>query len=212
MSFFSMDNIFFRTVNKLLDLMWLNILTLIYCVPVITAGTSITSMYYVLLRMVNHEDGYITKNFFSAFKQNFKQSTKVWLVCLLVMGFYFVDINILRQGVMTGYGVFEKAGKVTAYIVLFILAMFMNYVFPLFARYDKDVKGTIKNAFLLATAYFPRTICMVVMWLFPVALMMVSNWFILFGLFFGLTIPGFCCSQLLSSLFRRVENTTQEVG
>ena len=65
--FFDMDSPVMRTLNKVADLMWLNILTLVCCLPVITAGASITAMHYVLLKMVRNEESYITKDFFKSF-------------------------------------------------------------------------------------------------------------------------------------------------
>mgnify|MGYP003516477428 FL=1 len=54
MNFFSMDNAFFRIVGKMVDLIWLNVLTVICCIPVITAGASLTAMYYVELKVVDN--------------------------------------------------------------------------------------------------------------------------------------------------------------
>lgn len=43
--------------------MWLNILTLICCIPIITAGAAFTSMHYVALKIVRNEESYITRSF-----------------------------------------------------------------------------------------------------------------------------------------------------
>ena len=50
--FFSMDNKFFTFMGKVADLFILNILCLICCIPIVTAGASITAMFYVTIKMV----------------------------------------------------------------------------------------------------------------------------------------------------------------
>ena len=100
MNFFSMDNLFFRTVGKLVDLVWLNILTLVFALPVVTIGASFSAMYSVLLKLVRNEEGSITAGFFNAFKNNFKSSTLTWLVALPILLVCGANLWLLRQGVM----------------------------------------------------------------------------------------------------------------
>jgi len=69
-AFFDLDSPLMNVLNKMADLMWLNILTLICCIPVITAGAALTSMHYVALKIVRNEESYITRSFFKSFKTN----------------------------------------------------------------------------------------------------------------------------------------------
>ena len=62
--FFSMDNKFFTFMNKVADLCILNIICLVCCIPIVTAGASITAMYYVTLKMVRNEEAYIVSELF----------------------------------------------------------------------------------------------------------------------------------------------------
>lgn len=71
------DNPVIRFLGRLFDLVVLNIIFLLLCIPVITIGASITSLYYVLLKIVRGEDPYILRSFFKAFRQNFFQSTVI---------------------------------------------------------------------------------------------------------------------------------------
>ena len=70
MKIFDLDSPLMNVLNKMADLMWLNILTLICCIPVITAGAALTSMHYVALKIVRNEESYITRSFFKSFKTN----------------------------------------------------------------------------------------------------------------------------------------------
>ena len=76
MKIFDLDSPLMNVLNKMADLMWLNILTLICCIPVITAGAALTSMHYVALKIVRNEESYITRSFFKSFKTNFRQADR----------------------------------------------------------------------------------------------------------------------------------------
>ena len=71
-SFFNMDSPIMRFLSRICDLMILNILCIICCLPVVTAGASITALYTITLKMVRGEESYIFKGFLKAFKENFK--------------------------------------------------------------------------------------------------------------------------------------------
>lgn len=207
---FSMDNLFFRTVGKLVDLIWVNILTLICALPVVTAGASFSAMYYLLLRMAENDQGALTRGFFRAFKENFKNATKVWLVDLAIMAVYLYNLYLLRAGILDGYGVMKKVSLVLIIAILLLTVMVSNYIFALIARYDSGLKQTVKNAFLLSFAFFPRSLCMAVIMLFPLALMMLSNYFFwLWGLY-GLAYPGYVIAMLMVAVFRKTEKAGSE--
>lgn len=88
---FDQDNMFFAIMGVLFDLIILNVLTLLCCLPVVTAGASFTAMHSVLWRMVRHEETYVARQFFDSFKRNLKQSLLPWLAFLLAAIVLVVD-------------------------------------------------------------------------------------------------------------------------
>lgn len=50
--FFNMDNKFFTFMSRVADLIILNLLCIVCCIPVVTIGPSIAAMFYVTLKMV----------------------------------------------------------------------------------------------------------------------------------------------------------------
>ena len=76
MGIFSPDGALARLLNTLGNLIVLNILTIICCVPVFTAGAAMTALYTMVMRMARKEDGKIISEYFKAFKANFKQDRK----------------------------------------------------------------------------------------------------------------------------------------
>mgnify|MGYP003210840023 CR=1 FL=1 len=59
MSFFSLDSKFSQIMGRVFDLMMLNIIFLIMCIPIVTIGANFTAMYYVTLKMIKNEETYI---------------------------------------------------------------------------------------------------------------------------------------------------------
>lgn len=157
-SFFNMDSPVMRFLSRLCDLMILNILCLICCIPIVTIGASITALYSVTLKMVKGEDSYIAKGFFKGFRQNFKISTIIWLILLVIgalLAFDFRAVNMLPAALQNVFRILVGA-FITFYILLF------SYIFPYIARFENGIKDTIKkfsfNQYLKPSTYsFNRT-------------------------------------------------------
>ena len=94
---FNIDNPVMQFISKIFDLVILNLIFILFSIPVITMGASLCGMYYVSLKIVRGEDPYIWKNFFKAFRQNFKQGTLVWILLLLIFAFLGMDFYILNS-------------------------------------------------------------------------------------------------------------------
>ena len=195
---FNMDNPLFRTLGKLADLMILNFVFMICCIPVVTIGAALTGMNYVTLKIAEEEEGYIVKGFFKSFRQNFKQATIIWPILLffgIVLG---LDFYILSAGT----GTFIKAIRIMLMIITVVYAMLLVYVFPVLARFDNSIKITIKNALIMAIADFPRTIVMVVITVGSVLVTLLNGYTIAYGLLVWI-LCGFSLVAYLNSLFMK---------
>ena len=146
MKFFQMDSPLMNFLNKAADLMWLNILALICCIPIVTAGASFTALHYVALKIVRNEESYITRGFLKSFKENFKQATAIWLILLLAMLLLAGDFYIIFYSGME----FNVVIKVIIMAAIVLVAFVATFVFPLLAKFDNTVKQTIKNAFFMS--------------------------------------------------------------
>ena len=62
MKLFNLDSPLMQALNKMADLMWLNILTMICCIPIITIGPAMTALHYMALKMARNEECYITRD------------------------------------------------------------------------------------------------------------------------------------------------------
>ena len=121
MGIFSPDGALARLLNTLGNLIVLNILTIICCVPVFTAGAAMTALYTMVMRMVRKEDGKIISEYFKAFKVNFKQATILWLIFGGLIAFMTFDIWLLRS--ITG--TFGMAYRVILFVIVLVFAMIL---------------------------------------------------------------------------------------
>ena len=155
MRLFDVDGPLMSALAKLADIIFCNMMFVIFSLPVFTAGASLAALYSVMQSLVaGREDDNIFKQFWLAFKQNFKQGTLLWFICLAIIAFlaayYFVITGL--QGTMA------KTYSITFYILALVFMFGFQYFFPLQARYDNKVKYTLKNGWLLSIAALPWTV------------------------------------------------------
>ena len=53
---FNLDSPIMRFLSKVCDLMILNVMCIICCLPIVTAGASITALYTITMKMVRGEE------------------------------------------------------------------------------------------------------------------------------------------------------------
>lgn len=152
--FFQPENPVMRLLSKAFDLMLLNFLFLISCIPVITAGAAISALYYMVLKMHRDEETYIVKGYFNAFKNNFRQATLIWIPLLFFFIFFGVDLYIIYAVIDPVY----RWLQVPVWIIIFILLSVLIYAFPLLSSYESPTKLLLKNSVLLSLGNFPTTV------------------------------------------------------
>lgn len=205
---FSLDSPLFTFLSKVADLILLNILTVICCLPIITVGASMTALHYVVLKMVRDEESYIVRSFFKSFKQNFKQATIIWLILLLVGAVLIGDIIILNFSTIR----FSNWIRVALFTVIVIVLLATMHVFPVLSRFDNTIKNTFKNSFFMGILTFPKTILMLICWIAPlvIAAFIVQATPIVFML--GISAPAYLCAMLYNKTFKRFEPEEEIVG
>ncbi|MCR5129717.1 MAG: YesL family protein [Lachnospiraceae bacterium] len=209
-AFLQMDSPFMRFLSVLADLMILNFLTILGCIPVITAGASFTAMHYVLTKMVRNEEGYIARSFFHAFKQNLGQSIFIWIGMIGVTAALVMDWLILKSTP----GQFSEVLVVLLYAAAIVVYLIMLYVFPVLSRYHNTIRGTLKTAFSMAVfgIFTLRTIANGLLFLVPFAVLWIGGWnSIPILAVFCFTLPGYLRAALYSGLFKKYETPAEEL-
>ncbi|MCR5210637.1 MAG: DUF624 domain-containing protein [Lachnospiraceae bacterium] len=153
-SIFESNSPFIRFLNFLADLIVVNILFVITSIPVITAGAAVCSAYSVLLKRIRREDPPVVKTFFKTFKSEFKRSTLIWLVLMIITVFLSADLYII-------YFILGEEYRWLQFPVLIVLYIFLSialYIYPLLATYETGVKALLKNCVLISFGNLPTTI------------------------------------------------------
>ena len=202
MKIFDLDSPLMNVLNKMADLMWLNILTLICCIPVITAGAALTSMHYVALKIVRNEESYITRSFFKSFKTNFRQATLIWLLLMLVAAILGGDYYIITKSGMQ----FSQVLVVLIMAAGVLVICTSLYVFPVLAKFDNTIMGTIRTAFIMSIFQLPQTVVMFVMAFFPLIIYLVSLRLIPIIFLFGFSLPAYASAMLYNKFFQKLED------
>lgn len=206
--FFDLDSPVMRFLNRMADLLALNILVIICCIPVITAGPALTAMHYVILKMIRGEEGYLVRGFFKSFVRNLKQAVLIWLLMLLVIAVYVGDSLIFKYSGVA----FPKPLVIAVVAVGVIIFMISLYVFPLLARFDNTIKNTIKNAALLAFANLPKTLLMALFYALPFVIGYFSTYSYIFIFMFGISLPAYGAAWLYSGIFKKFEPEPEQVS
>lgn len=202
MKFLDIDSPLMQAMSKMADLMILNLLTLVCCLPIITIGASLTAMHYMTLKIVRNEECYIARGFFKSFKENFKQGTLIWLILLVLLIILTVDFFIINSS-----GTEFNAILMGLITVIAILVVFTTlYAFPVLARFRNTIRGTLKNALLMSIMQFPKTVIMIVVNLLPVILFLFVYPAIPIVLLFGLSVPAWVSAKLNNKLFKTLED------
>ena len=212
MKFFSYESKFSQLLLKLCYACYLNLLWFLCSIPIVTIGASTTALYYAALKIVRDEDSHIASLFFRSFRENFKQSTVLWLILLAIGlflagdGYVLYHLRLHTEGTMAVIWTLILAIVIAAAVVYVIV---LEYVFPLVASVSNTNTAMLKNAFLIGTHYLFATILV-----FAVHFAMffaVVAWFtplIIFG-------EGLCAlvsAWLLSNILISVSGTPEESG
>ena len=200
--FFSMDNKFFVFMGKVADLCLLNLICLVCCIPIVTAGASITALYYVTLKMVRNEESYIFRSFFKSFKQNFRQATIIHLIMVAAAVLLYLDTNIVKN---MGEPMSQIMSVIFAVFTL-VYAMILLYLYPILAKFYNSVKNTFANAILMPIRHLPYTFIMLLICALPVLIFFVLSLqiqmtLILLVILFGMAVIAYLNSFFLVKIF-----------
>jgi len=157
MRIFDPDGPLMTALGKFADIVLCNLIFCVFCLPVFTIGASLAALFTCMQQLVYEEDrndGLIFRDFWLAFKRNFKQATVLWLVCLLAIVF-LAAYYWVTQFMAGSYG---KVYQTTFYLLTLVFLCGFVYIFPLQARYVNTVKNTLRNAWLLSIAALPWTV------------------------------------------------------
>ena len=162
-----------QILSRFCDIVILNLVFLLTCIPIFTIGAANTALYDVVFRMDTDREGKMLPTYFRSFRENFRQSTLVWLALLLFGVATYVNMTrfsvLGENSYLLGYGLF-----IVSMLVLVLEVFLFSYSFPLLSRFRNSTRQTAINALLLAIGNLPRTVVVAVINCFPWVLLIMN--------------------------------------
>ena len=209
---FHYENPFIQFLVRVGDLMILNLLFILCSLPVVTLGASLTALHRVTQNMLFEQEEPLLKAFFRAFRQNFKQSTLVWLVELVVIVSLVCDVLLVMAYFNGGLA---KAMYILVAVLAILVAGVFSYLMPLIARYENGMRQQVNNAVVLAIIKLPKTLLLMLLNLLPVILLLISVpvfvQTLIFWVIIGFAFVSFLTSSILKPVFQQLEKGNSSV-
>lgn len=168
MNIFDPDSKFSQIMGTVFDYAKLGLLALLLCLPVITAGAGITAAMCVGMKIVRGEAPVVSRSFWPSFKENFKQSVPLTLLCVALYALLGMDWWYVMQQESTLIMRIARAG---IFIAAALGSMMALYIFPLLARYRLTNRQIIRNAAVYALMNFPKNLLAIAIFLLSLWLM-----------------------------------------
>lgn len=200
-----LENPVVQGIGRIADFIILNLLWILCSIPIITIGASTTALFTVMLKLVKNEEGYIAKGFLKAFKENFRQSTLIWLIFLAVGFVLVMDFSALKLMPVQMAAFMQILFLIMTALVICAAV----YAFALQARFVNTVKNTLKNAVILVFARLPYTMLILALIILPIFVTFQSGQTLVIGLmlwmFVGVAAVVWLQSFVLRHIFKKLE-------
>lgn len=189
-----LDSKFYKWGTLLGDLIIITLLWLVCSIPVFTIGASTTALYYVTTRQLSNREGYVTRDFFKSFKQNFLEATAVTFIIGILLAVIYVNLRFFNPNTTISIIIY-----LIQYVILYEIIIFTIYVFPVLSRFDLKLGALIKTSFFMANRHLLTTITCAI--LFVAIVMIFKKCGILIILCAG--VYGILTSLMFMKLFRK---------
>ena len=202
---FDTDNFLMRFSEKVLDIVTVNLLFVVSCLPIVTIGIAKISLYQTIFEIKNSRRVPVFKTYIRAFKQNLKLGLQLGLLELGI-----VLISVLDLYLFWGQeGLAFQLLKVICLGILIFLTLVMLASYPIAARYELAWKEVLQKGLLLVSFNFPWFFLMLAI-LFLIAMVLyLSSFTLLLGgsafLLFGFGLLAFLQAGLMEKLFAKYQ-------
>ena len=171
--FFSAEGKFFSITSRIIDMIFITLLWIIGCIPIVTILTSTSSMYHTTVKCIRYDRGKVFEEFKEAYKKNLKQGillTIVYGIVGTVIG--FIDYRVF--GLMQSR---TSAAFILAFGMLIVTVLYlMNvlWLIPVFSRFTNTFGKIMQLNYAIAVRQIIRSIPMFLILIVAVILVLAS--------------------------------------
>ena len=200
MKIFSPDGPIYKLMQNLVALVKINLLWMLFSLPIITLGGATIAAFDVFLKMADDEEGYMGRQFVESFKKNFKNGIPYGLLLLSCSYVVWLDFSLFEQ-IEGNPIILLIMGMVSAFVFLISFL----FAFPLQARYENTLVKTLKNSADISIRYFVRTLTLIIALAIEVAFFLWSSTTMFFGLLMGPACLIYTVTAYARIFFREIE-------
>lgn len=158
--FFNSDSRLMKVLSKIFDIGYLSIVFILFCIPMVTIGASLTALYYTTVKVIRRDRGYVFQEFWHSFKTNFINATIMWIMQAALTALLYLNITFTSGTVknLDSVGFFSGI-----YLVLGIIIYAIScYVYPVLSRFMMNKRKVIRMSLFLAIRYIYITIPLII--------------------------------------------------
>lgn len=202
-SIFDTDNFFMRICEKILDLVTVNLLFLLSCLPIVTIGIAKMSLYQTLFVIKGSRRVKVTATYVQAFRKNWKIGFKLGLLELLIVGISLFDLMLFwRQETLP----FQMLKATCIGVIIFTSLLFLC-IYPLAVKFEMTIKDMLQTGLIMVSLHFPWFFLMIAL-LAAIIFFLSSSGFVLllgFTLFVlvGFAALGFLQLPIMETIFNK---------
>lgn len=174
---FLLTNIYFLLVNFLFVFVWIisaqagaqgfNLPLIITALPI---GPAFAALFSVMGKLIRDKDLNVTKDFFQAYKKNFKEALFFWGIIITMLTIIYIDLVVIKAKLNF------PALSITLIVIGVSIISMAFYIFPIISRFYLRIRDVIKLSFIYSVRKIHITL---------------SCWVILIGLVLMQTkLPG----------------------
>lgn len=202
---FDTDNFLMRFCEKVLDIVTINLLFVVSCLPIVTIGVAKISLYQTIFEVKSSRRVPVFKTYMRAFKQNLKLGLQLGLLELGIFLISVVDLSLFWGQTSLGFQLI----KAICLGILIFLTLVMLASYPIAARYDLTWKEVLQKGLLLVSFNFVWFFLMLAIILLIIMLLYLSGFTLVLGgsafLLFGFGLLAFCQAGLMEKLFAKYQ-------
>lgn len=202
METFHPDSEFMQALGRIVDYVLLNLLCLVFSLPVVTAGAAMTAKYYVSMKIVRGEEPVLHRAFWKSFRDNFRQATMLWLIGLVMLLVLAWDWYAVVYGNSQGM---PSGGRILLLVLTIIVSMVVYAVFPFLARFHMSSGEAVKASAVFCFLHFPKMLLLLFVVVLPYVL---SLWYMEWALalwLFITTVALYYASRMFVKEFKKIE-------
>lgn len=197
-------------LRLLADMMVLQFLFLLCCIPVVTIGPALSAMYAVIFK--REWDGGVVSvisTFVRAFRKNFLSALAlggvVLLAAVIAVGDLWFSVNS-QPPLSSVYAVVATIVGIVA-LIMFVLAFAQQAIFK------NTIRNYLKNSFTLAVCAPVQLIGSLAAWVLPWALIVIEpetlTYLGVIHLLWGFSLPAWATVKLMDKVFKKTKQQDQ---